>query len=466
MKKIFILIFIFTLCSFAQQVYTINNGAAQIFTCGFVGPSYDQNGSALHGYGISLRASDNYLFWTDFTTGKILNSLPEAISVNEIISSPGAIFRGIALDQVRSYLFFSDNYSKSIYRSSYSGASQIPIKTGLSSPGHLQYNPVTEHLYYVDNGTDVKQIRRVRYDGSEDSLICTINMAFGFTVANELNKLFYVENSNNTLYSIDLNSRPFTKVSLATGMPSTIRGLFYHNASNRIIMMNAGVGMQYVDALTGTLTTMVPLSSLIGCGVVATGNNPLPVELTSFNVKFVNNLVTISFSTSNEVNNYGFDIERKTENSEWLKIGFVQGSGNSNSTKSYSFSDKKLSTNGKYIYRLKQIDNNGFSSYSNEISINISEFPESFTLYQNYPNPFNPATNFSFVLPSDGFVSLKIFNVIGQEVAVLINEKLLRGIHNITFNAASYISGTYYYTLYFNSEEKSLKLTKKMSLIK
>jgi hypothetical protein len=81
-----------------------------------------------------------------------------------------------------------------------------------------------------------------------------------------------------------------------------------------------------------------------------------------------------------------------------------------------------------------------------------------FTLYQNYPNPFNPTTVIKFEVPTEGFVNLKIFNSLGQEIALLINSRLSRGEHSFTWNATNYPSGIYFYRLQNNSFVETRKI--------
>jgi hypothetical protein len=192
----------------------------------------------------------------------------------------------------------------------------------------------------------------------------------------------------------------------------------------------------------------------------------LPVEMTSFTVKSGNSSVKLDWKTATEINNYGFDIQRKlsvskVQNSDWQKIGFVYGNGNSNSVKTYSFTDKNVSSSGNYSYRLKQIDKNGISKYSQEISVDINK-PVEFNLNQNYPNPFNPSTTISYSIPVDGFVSLKVFDVLGKEQISLVNEVKPAGNYNVEFNAAKLCSGFYIYQLHSGNFVQ----TKKMILIK
>ncbi len=195
--------------------------------------------------------------------------------------------------------------------------------------------------------------------------------------------------------------------------------------------------------------------------VTVSGAEVLPVELTSFTAELKNNSVELYWTTATEVNNYGFNVEHRIENGEWNKIGFVQGHGNSNSPKEYSFTDSPLG-GINFKYRLKQIDFDGTSEYSDEIEVNLIP-PSRLTLVQNYPNPFNPTTNISFEIPVKSNVVIKIYNVIGSEVADLLNEEKLPGRYQVEFNASYLPSGIYFYSI----NAGNLKpIMKKMILLK
>ena len=192
---------------------------------------------------------------------------------------------------------------------------------------------------------------------------------------------------------------------------------------------------------------------------------PLPVELTSFSASVVSNAVKLNWRTETEVNNYGFEVERKVGGlhsiiGNWEKLGFVNGNGNSNSPKSYSFEDKNVNT-GKYSYRLKQIDNDGQFEYSKTIEVDFGT-PGKFELAQNFPNPFNPETEIRFTLPAASSVKLTVFNLLGQEVKLLVNEYKEAGTHIINFNASDFNSGVYIYRL----ETNGVTQTHKMTLVK
>jgi hypothetical protein len=88
----------------------------------------------------------------------------------------------------------------------------------------------------------------------------------------------------------------------------------------------------------------------------------------------------------------------------------------------------------------------------------IESSVDGFSLGQNHPNPFKQSTTISYQVPDDGFVSLKVYNVVGSEVATLVNSNQTRGSHTIQFNANDLNSGVYYYTLRYNDQVKSSKM--------
>ncbi|MCK9424569.1 MAG: T9SS type A sorting domain-containing protein [Ignavibacteriaceae bacterium] len=204
---------------------------------------------------------------------------------------------------------------------------------------------------------------------------------------------------------------------------------------------------------TGTEINVLFYDALLagtGTGLYDHSYSALPVELTSFNAHVNGANVLLNWNTATELNNFGFDIERQVNSrqsavSNWEKIGFVNGNGNSNSPKDYSFVDKSV-LSGKYSYRLKQIDNDGKYEYSKKIEIDLG-MPTEFSLEQNYPNPFNPVTTINFAIPEEAKVTLAVFNQLGERVAVLVNEKLEVGNHSATWNAGNLSSGIYFYEI-------------------
>ncbi|HTR81049.1 MAG TPA: kelch repeat-containing protein [Bacteroidota bacterium] len=197
--------------------------------------------------------------------------------------------------------------------------------------------------------------------------------------------------------------------------------------------------------------------------------NPLPLELAAFSANVTGRGVELRWKTVTELDNYGFDIERSQENAtaqqsgrSWTQASFIKGAGTSNSPKEYSFTDQGLAA-GKYLYRIKEVDQNGKFKYSGSIEADVAAAPTVFLLEQNYPNPFNPSTTIQFTLANDGMTTLKIYNVIGQEVAVLVNEELKAGEeHKAVFDGSHLASGMYVARL----QSGNSVLLKKMMLVK
>ena len=211
----------------------------------------------------------------------------------------------------------------------------------------------------------------------------------------------------------------------------------------------------------------------------------IPVELVSFSYSINDNDVTLNWITASETNNMGFEIERKQvlstqssvgnlENSYWEKIDFVNGGGTTTEPQTYYFLDNNLDA-GNYQYRLKQIDFDGTFAYSNTIEVEIIT-PNKFSLEQNYPNPFNPVTKISYTIPTsplnpspyegegnrERFITLKVYDVLGNEIATLVNEEQTSGNYEVEFSNKNISSGIYFYVL----QAESFTESKKMILIK
>jgi hypothetical protein len=230
---------------------------------------------------------------------------------------------------------------------------------------------------------------------------------------------------------------------------------------------------------TGTGTLKLDASDFYG----ATANDAMyiddysvsemlvPVELTSFTANASSGQVTLDWSTASELNNLGFEIQRKSINgqssSDWTMVAFKEGHGTTSELNNYTYIDNVNELTADAVsYRLKQIDYNGNFEYSPEVMVD-NLVPIAYGLDQNYPNPFNPSTVIEFKLPSENFVSLKVYNTLGQEVTTLVNEMREAGLHKINFNGENLTSGVYYYILRVSESNGSEKVfTNKMMLMK
>jgi hypothetical protein len=239
---------------------------------------------------------------------------------------------------------------------------------------------------------------------------------------------------------------------------------------NDVIKLDQLTGRTFAGYIFGGIKAQLPNNGESSASeyifkVYVTPDIPLPVELASFTSSVNKRNVYLSWSTSSENNNSGFEIERKSLNNsevlQWINAGSVRGYGNSNSTKTYFYEDRGL-TSGKYIYRLKQIDFNGNYKYYELSGEAVIGIPEKFYLSQNYPNPFNPVTKIDFEIPTDGNVSIKIYDNKGSEVKTLIDEFRNSGYYSVLFSGDELSSGVYFYKI----ESNKFKDTKKMFLVK
>ena len=244
---------------------------------------------------------------------------------------------------------------------------------------------------------------------------------------------------------------------------------YFTNRSSLYIVKRADMTAPWVCINTAEVGDYLVASGLTTfCDFAIAGDSilqPLPVELASFAATINNRNVTLNWSTSSELNNSGFDIERSNDSQSWIKVGNVTGQGTSTSMNYYTFTDRGLNT-GLYNYRLKQTDFNGNFEYFNlSTDVNIG-VPLKYDLAQNYPNPFNPSTIINYDIPYDSKVTIKVFDISGKEVMTLVNEYQTAGYYTISLNASKLSSGVYFYNISADGSGNNFRATKKMILVK
>jgi len=340
----------------------------------------------------------------------------------------------------------------------------------ITAHGTTQNFDTITHLDIDGNGSIDVQL-----DGSSTTTTYSINVRAKFGAAGVLSIL---PNPTSTYYATGLNSSssiPFTGPWRANNarVASNYSTANFPLGQTKYLGIKFKIGSNWhAGWIKLTVTQIAFQNSLYTIHEYAyetipnTGiSAPLPVELTSFTAVQINNGVKLNWKTATEVNNYGFEIQRaigsQVSSDNFEKIGFVEGAGNSNSIKEYSFIDESVQS-GNYFYRLKQIDTDGSFEYSDAIQVNL-ETPENFALQQNYPNPFNPTTIIKFTLPESGMVNLTVYNMLGQEVAVLLNKQMEAGNYEQEFSAANLPSGTYVYRIIVDNKYTS---EKKMVVLK
>jgi photosystem II stability/assembly factor-like uncharacterized protein len=305
------------------------------------------------------------------------------------------------------------------------------------------------------------------------------------TATNSVNIWEILQTSSNVLYTATTTSPyPFDK-STDGGLtwttmgfqPGGMRGATLDLIENIYISGNGGVfkstngGTTFLNHnLTFSSNEMVTFDNKVMACVTGTTNGGVwiftdstlvPVELSSFAASVNDGVVELVWTTATELNNSGFEILRQAQDeNDWKKIGFVPGYGTTTESHSYSFIDSNAPS-GIYFYRLKQIDFDGSYNYSERVKVEVIQ-PLRFGLEQNYPNPFNPSTNIKYQIPIGGFVTLKIYDALGNEIATLVNIEKPAGNYEVQFDASEIPSGVYFYTI----KAGNFVETKKMILLR
>jgi hypothetical protein len=184
-------------------------------------------------------------------------------------------------------------------------------------------------------------------------------------------------------------------------------------------------------------------------------NSPLPIQLSSFVASVASPGQTgLHWTTLSEINNYGFEVQKAVKNSatfQSISGSFTAGNGTTTVRHDYSYVDNSYATGN--VYRLKQLDLDGTTHFSDPVDplgvtgVAGKVLPTEYSLSQNYPNPFNPSTVIEFALPKDAHVTLEVYNILGQKVMTLINEVRPAGYHSVKLDGTNLASGMYLYRL-------------------
>jgi hypothetical protein len=241
----------------------------------------------------------------------------------------------------------------------------------------------------------------------------------------------------------------------------------FTNSANQLSL--GGVGQTATGPWGSTTSGAANINDTYFTATTGTVNvaAALPVELTSFTATGTHSGAVLAWKTATEKNNFGFNIERRVVNSQssivnsWSKVGFVAGHGTSNVANSYNYADANVAA-GTYAYRVAQVDNDGTMKTYSESEVTVGAAAKMLTL-GNYPNPFNPTTTFEFSVPNDGLTTVKIYNVLGQEVLTAFNGEVKAGTYqHATFDGSKFSSGVYFYSVENNGQH----MVKKMLMMK
>lgn len=201
---------------------------------------------------------------------------------------------------------------------------------------------------------------------------------------------------------------------------------------------------------------------------VAPTGAELPVELAKFDAMAAENATRLEWQTANETNNAGFYVERRIvedtsrhvgPSGSWSELGFVEGSGTTQQTRTYRFEDTDLPfVADRLVYRLRQVDTDGTVHVSNEVTVERT-LPQDVILRSSFPNPARSRTTIQYALPETKDVRLELFDLLGRHVRTLAEGKQEEGRRRVTVNVSGLSSGVYFYRLTAGETVRSDKLT-------
>lgn len=304
----------------------------------------------------------------------------------------------------------------------------------------------TPYVIYVDNGVQVK-----KYDGSWTSVGSAISSIY---TSPSLPQLAF--SSDGTPYVCFLQGS-YLVVKRYIGSSWQFVGTApitqYSTTYPTIAVSPSGVPYEcHTETSIGSKATLRRFTTSAGAA--------LPVELHSFSAERIGGSVVLRWYTASEQSNAGFAVEQRSAAGVWNRIGFVEGHGTTNEPQQYRFT-----TAGRTeatAFRLQQIDRDGNVHSSSVVEVSALHLPSAVALSQNYPDPFNPSTTIRYAVPNDGPVSLRVYDMVGREAAVLVNSVQPAGEHTVTFDASRLSSGVYLYQL----RTGAASMTKRMVLLR
>ncbi len=312
------------------------------------------------------------------------------------------------------------------------------------------------------------------------------------------------QNSTSETYTVEFFDDPYSDLSVA-GI-NEVSQLYYWSASRSgTVNANVRVSWELNDGINGTTGLVVARydgadwvseggttsgdanSGSVLSGTIitwgspsyvtlgTTSDDPLPVELVSFEATSMANGFVLNWETASEKDSRGFILSRKVSGSDSWEIAstYVGNSAlestNSLSGASYSYTDNiELEQGQTVMYQLEEEDIAGIKVVLQTITVE-SQYNtqiDDYSLAQNYPNPFNPSTTIGYELKDNAKVSLVVYNALGQAVKTLVNQNQDRGIYTVQFNASDFSSGMYFYRIVATGASKTYTEVRKMMLVK
>jgi len=371
----------------------------------------------------------------------------------------GYVYRGSRIPALYGKYIYGDYVSRRIWALTYNFRTAATNEFLLQGPQSISSfgEDFNNEILVVGYNSTAGRIRRLVSSTPAPILVVAQSLRnFGSVPAQE--------QKTDTLILRNTGNAPLVISSISTqtsvfGVSKTSTTIAPNSSDTLIITFSPSAVGNYADTLTINSNAAPPVVRIPLAGI---GDNPLSVEWSSFTAIPNAQGVKLLWETCCEVNNAGFEVERKQPTTDWQMIGFVQGRGTTSEVQRYAFNDN-AAPSGSVLYRLKQVDFDGTYSYSPIVETVVGA-PTTFALNQNYPNPFNPETRIGYRLPVASDVKLELYDMLGRKLATLVNARQEAGAYLIAFNAQTLnlASGMYFYRL----QAGNFVETKKMMLMK
>ncbi len=380
-------------------------------------------------------------------------------SAGDVSITGGFVYRGSRIPALYGKYIYGDYVSRRIWALTYNFRTAATNEFLLQGSQSLSAfgEDFNNEILVVGYNSTAGRIRRLVSSTPAPILVVAQSVRnFGLVPAQE--------QKNDTLILRNTGNAPLVISSISTqtsvfSVSKTSTTVAPNSSDTLIITFSPTAVGNYADTLTINSNAAPPVVRIPLAGV---GDNPLSVEWSSFVAIPNAQGVKLLWETCCEVNNAGFEVERKQPTTDWQIIGFVQGRGTTSEVQRYAFSDN-AAPSGSVLYRLKQVDFDGTVSYSPIVETVVGA-PTTFALNQNYPNPFNPQTRIGYRLPAASDVKLELYDMLGRKLATLVNARQEAGSYLIALNSQTLnlASGMYFYRL----QAGSFVETKKMMLMK
>jgi hypothetical protein len=401
----------------------------------FINPS-DYDNTANHMYG--AEAAGNYTYWSNPQTGSTFTAVPVAAFAGSTVSAV------TCSDATQDLVFFGLENGDVIKVSNANTAT--PTATNLSTGLPNSY---------------VSCIALER--GNENHMLVTYSN-YG------VNSIWESSNGGTSWTSVEGNlpDMPvrwalFNPIDGTQALVATELGVWstdlLNGATTNWGPSNSGLANVRTDMLQYRTSDNLIIASTHGRGLFSTTiSSPTPLTWLSFEGKKTGAYAVLHWSTAQEYNNAGFEVERSEDGMNFNKIGYIFAQGSVSSINQYTYTDYTSKQGGKYYYRIKQVDNDGHFDYSNAVLVVMND-QMAFDFDEVYPNPFSNQLKLSFTSNDSAPIQVQLRNI---ESEIVYETTLKNGSETLTINfgRTPLPAGTYFILANKQGEVVSRKVIK------